>query len=146
MKWRNSDWSSTKKCSMGLPELWIDTWTWTDDCFSWGMKLWVASKCFWPSSSLRIYIYSKSHIKKKKTSRHLFTKIMSKVYMWRKGILQVHMPQGNGFLKVPYTDDYAIFPPLLKIIEVILSAILRHFPIFKQRLIHRIHVLKTYCG
>ena len=28
--------------------------------------------------------------------------------MWRKGILQVHMPQGNGFLKVPYTDDYAI--------------------------------------
>ena len=38
------------------------------------------------------------------------------------------------------------FPPLLKIIEVILSAILRHFPIFKQRLIYRIHVLKTYCG
>ena len=53
---------------------WIQRWiTWIclyiymfmlpDDCFSWSMKLWVASKCFWPSSSLRIYIYICEHIK-----------------------------------------------------------------------------------
>ena len=52
MKWRNSNWSSTKKCSMGLPELWIDTFH-----EAWNSEFWVASKCFWPSSSLRIYIY-----------------------------------------------------------------------------------------
>ena len=34
---------------------------------------------------------------------------MSKVYLWRRGVLQVHMPQANGFFIVPYTDDYAIF-------------------------------------
>ena len=35
----------------------VSFWQLPDDCFSWSMKLWVASKCFWPSSSLRIYIY-----------------------------------------------------------------------------------------
>ena len=34
-----------------------------DDCFSWSMKLWVASKCFWPSWSLHIHIYICKHIK-----------------------------------------------------------------------------------
>ena len=35
----------------------VSFWQLPDDCFSWSMKLWVASKCFWPSSSLCIYIY-----------------------------------------------------------------------------------------
>ena len=64
----------------------------------------------------------------------------------KKNIKTLLHKQGNGFLRAPYTDDNAIFLPLLKIIEIILSAILRHFSIFKQRLIHRIRVLKTYCG
>ena len=32
----------------------VSFWQLPDDCFSWSMKLWVASKCFWPSSSLRM--------------------------------------------------------------------------------------------
>ena len=59
--------------------------------------------------SLYIYIVSRTVKKKNKTSRHLLTKIMSKVYLLRRGVLQVHMPQANGFFIVPYTDDYAIF-------------------------------------
>ena len=35
----------------------VSFWQLPDDCFSWSMKLWVASTCFWRSSSLRIYIH-----------------------------------------------------------------------------------------
>ena len=78
--------------------------------------------------SLDMYIVSRKWKKKKKTSRHFFT------------IREMVSSE-------PLTLTIMLFfPPLLKIIEIFLSAILRHFSIFKQRLIHRIHVLKTYCG
>ena len=35
----------------------LSFWQLPEDCLLRGMKLRVANKCFWPSSSLRIYIY-----------------------------------------------------------------------------------------
>ena len=57
LKWVNENWSLFSYISHYKKPCIVSFWQLPDDCFSWSMKLWVASKCFWPSSSLHTYIY-----------------------------------------------------------------------------------------